>query len=1624
MPRTIHPDLLDCLRRPNPNVELRTEISAPDVGQTYRRKDQFEGAGRVSLSPAASMVVSANGALQLAPTGIALANFPDTSGTTAFDLNKEDPSRRYKGLSWLVDPSFARATLKTFTARIGRTGSIFSLIPTDFELHIHRVTKIPGVTQTTVAGQVTGVTAFTQYVFSDVLSSPVLIKAANIAWVGNRATLVFDLSQYGVVVDNSPNQATHPDQVGELPNYYFVVRSVNAPNTTGLFFWCQDLVTTPTVAGVGTFSKVFWARDSDTQQWSPNTTAPSNPPSSTITVESFATTSTAIYSIDLGRAPGAGSVGRVVFERSLPPGTLATLELSTAGSGGPWTSVKHGDAPALAQQTYHLRLIETSDTPSHRSSPGVNVLGIEYRTITDISVESILSLPSREIATPFLAASIPEATVKVLRIGSRDYLDVATSLGSSQSPPKLEAEIYLASRHPAITRDKWLRLERMPITNRNPSSSAEDFTLLSYASKLKRKIPGKVETINTVHTVVAGSDATKILVSPNLLSPAPGDNTLYDGKHYYMRVQKTSGSGLPQGYTQEIQGNTGQAQIDFSPNLPAALATGDTIEVHSGIFNTQSINWVDYDPADVWWEIMTVYANPPIPPERIGQGFLPRGGRPPHVTDRAPGDATTQAKLKVTMRLTEQEPCDQLLDQVSLIMGGATVEIDGQMCFVQVYPLRAADGTISVPLPPVAAVFDIRDYTGLATPPGLEDRATVLSANYGVNKAAANPDSFPSKTTVVVDNDALSWLTQQDLEDVGSSELPDNISRWLYNSPGSGGDEGLYLATTVGVQIVRAISTGKRVFNLQPIEVQPHLIPGDPVILITDAYTDYDPASGVAVKGWLAIRGVTVRVANQGRLLGIYILGLAENVTQVAGGASGALTGLGGQPAPPTLSASFDTAGHIIINSAGDFATASQKIAYGSGAAPSAATVRAQTAIAQQIVSGLVEPTVYAPGDTVYVAAFAYSANGLESSPLVTISVTRQGSGTAAPPSGSVLPLNTEANNTTRDLRFLANAGSGGGGTNLTYDIRLKWGFLPETSIASGNGTTLPRDLTVNRDVEQSGAGRYILTDVATGLVTVIPFVVPSQRAEVTTVGGILKFKRTVNFTDGDNAAAGDPSDTTGRTLTTTSKESGLKEVRRLLAKTLPADPDTADSVVNGILKRAVPFTVLRASDDFLLSGVHDAAALGTGAGRATSLASRQIGTTTFIEDFSGFNADGVIDTNTWPDISCPQTNDFVFTSSWSTRGRRIGVFGGDGTHFNYMNWGNNLGQPAWVTFDPNKLYRIRARWMVNIDPTNGGGKAVYIGVRCFDTTGSPANNNNGNAYVCVLGTTATLGVAQINTGWFKGASFPFASGSPVVSTDPRNPTPLSLNTVFMQPIMLLNYPSGNGQIVVDYLEITEYDEVAAAALYASLDETIPGRARSAFQESGGKAMNRLLAKTLAGDADSMDGAPDGVTYKKIVSVNGSGQITPPSSAPRNRVKATRTSAQSISNASITAIDWTGTDAWDSNNLHDPASNPSRIVVPSGGNIGAWILTGQVSFANNSTGLRSLYIYKNGGTRLKRVNAAGINIASVGNYMEITAIDDAPAVGDYYELLVEQTSGIALNASPAGEDWFAATHIW
>jgi hypothetical protein len=597
--------------------------------------------------------------------------------------------------------------------------------------------------------------------------------------------------------------------------------------------------------------------------------------------------------------------------------------------------------------------------------------------------------------------------------------------------------------------------------------------------------------------------------------------------------------------------------------LVEALVAGDVIEVHSGIFQTAPVSWIDADPADVWDGILALV---PVPPERIGAGWLPRGGKPPRVTDIAPGDAATQAKRKITVRLSEEESADELLDQISIILGGVTLEIDGNIVFVQIIPLTDVGGTVTVPLPPPAAVFDARDISSLGTPPGLRSGRRSSAASTECRRPRQLRMRSRSKSTTSVDQDALLWLAQQDIEDYG----------------------------------------------------------------------------------------------------------------------------------------------------------------------------------------------------------------------LAVISVTRE-TGTPDPPVPTIVPLNGETDDTIRILQFNATAGTGGGGANLTYDVRIKVGFAAETSLASGNATTLPLTINVARHIRNDKYIRFIVTDTATGLTRTAYYDIPSQRQEI--------------------------DDTIPSRLTSAVTHSGGTGVNRLLAKTLPADPDNADSVLAGLNKRIPLIGATDSSGNVDMAGV-----------------------------------------------------------SWVNRNA------------------DNLGRSA--------------------------GDATHVAV------------------------------------------------------------------------------------IVDRL-------------------TNLGNAASNMQESGGKAVNRLLGKALAADPDSLDGAPDGVTYKRVVSVV-SGQITPASSTSRNRCKV----VQTITLANNTPTFFTPTtEAYDTGNLHDTATSPSHITVPAGGNTGAWLLHGTVDFAANAAGYRSVGIYKNG----VLVESSTLPPATgVLTSIPVSFLDDAPAVGDYYELLATQTSGG--NLSTTGT--FTAIHLW
>lgn len=892
MPRAMHPTLREMLERENPRVDYHIEVAAPDVGLTIHRADDqyFTSPPLVagSIAPAGSLVASPSGGLSLAATSLQLANFEVEAGMT--DIRPFPRDKHLKGLGWSVDAAFDRATLRNFQARIARKVLGFGVRPRSrVQLQIYRATGIPG----RLVYENGTTRKRTEWTFTPMLNPPALLTAAQLdpLWEAasggfERAWVNFDLTYAGLPLVNTRNFGGADISIAP-PVYYFELIALDIPvNADDWFRWLLGAGRT-VIANVGSFERRWWDRPNpETDEW--KETLWGDQYLFRLNIDQYnpaGGVAEAIYAVDLGRVPVAAAAGRVVFDRSTPPGTNATLELSTAGAAGPWTLVTDGSVPALKQQTYHTR-VRLYPSASLRATSVIHSFGVEFRTPIDVSLESDPQLLPAEVGAPFMESSVGEGKLTVLRTGRRDYGDLATLLGSRYAPSSLDVSIWLMSRHPAITRDMWYLIERSTITARDPIETSESFSTLSYAKKAKRKVPAPTESINTVHTVQAAPAPTvnAMTVSPVLPGTSVGGNE-YDGKLYYIRVRSSAVVGLNPGRTFTISGNTNTAQLDFTGTevLPAPFAAGDVIEVHSAQFAEPVIEWIDYDPADAWMEVFTVLLG--LPRERIGRadlGRAKRGGLPPKVTDICPGDATAQARRKITRRIGEEVEGWALAQWLSLLMGGVTMEVAGQILFRQIFALRDAAGAVTVapdPLVDPRNIFDPRDYYDPHTPAGLEQRAPLVKCAYGVNTAAADPDATPSRTTVYVDADALNWHTQQDLEEIGIQEVPEEIAAFCYNS----NDAGFFLATSVAQMLAHALSTGMRIWRWTLREPRYDLVVGDSVVFITDRYTDYEPSYQQPIRGWNAYQLVLIGTSDGRRFTG-FMLGLLGNVLSLRGG--------------------------------------------------------------------------------------------------------------------------------------------------------------------------------------------------------------------------------------------------------------------------------------------------------------------------------------------------------------------------------------------------------------------------------------------------------------------------------------------------------------------------------------------------------------------------------------------------------------------------------------------------------------------------------------------------------------------------------------------------------------------
>lgn len=904
MPRALSRELREAHERLTPATEWVVEVAAPDAQRVLRRADDewLTTPPHVGAVDTAKLAASPQGALSLKATIATLANREVENG--AVDARIDDPNLRVRALGWRVDGAFDAAVLRSFSARIDRSAAPYA-IETRMALRIVRASGVVsgwerrgGVLKRkvdwTLVDLIPGTHAMSR-------------RVAGSDWVSNKAWVEWDLTQYALTLDNStgPGSADAADAAGtaiERNVYYFNVLAADVPETANDWVRWVWSTGTHTVAGVGEFRGRTWERATATGRWAESMEGYT--PCFRLKADSYnpaGGSAQAVYALDVGKAPAAASTGRVVFERATPGTSSVTMELSTAGSGGPWTVVTHESAVAVKQQTYHVRLTLAPST-SLRLTPLVFAAGVEFRTPYAVTRDCVLEHPPSEVAVPFLEAGIGEGSLRLLRTGRRDYEDAASLLGSSYAPTALEVDVFLGAdpgRVPWCDRSKWLRVQRATVSDRGPGVTSEAFTLLSYAQRCKRKIPAQAETIpGSIHTVQSGSLAAAVFVSPDLPLTA-GAPTAYNGRGYYMRVRSSAVAGLGPNYVQTITGSaTGTSvgaanQLLFtSPNLPAAPAAGDVVEIHSGVFTQPALSWVDAEPADIWDEVLELVG---VPPERVGRAELGKGsraGRPPRASDVAPGDATTQAKLLVTMRLNEAEEAWKLLQELSFIRGGTTVEVAGQIVYRQIYPLYDAAGNMTVMpdgLREPRHVFTPGTTVGLDTPTGLAERAPTVVCAYGVNYTAADPDATPGRTTAAVDADALAWHQRADVESLAPAEVPEDVARWLYNTA----DQGLYLASQLARMVGSALSTGLRVWPWGSTDAHPDLVVGDTVAVVTDQYTDYDPATRTPITGWNSYPLVLVAVEGGGRRFRGFMLGLS-GVTRLQSG-----TGTLGGPLVP-----------------------------------------------------------------------------------------------------------------------------------------------------------------------------------------------------------------------------------------------------------------------------------------------------------------------------------------------------------------------------------------------------------------------------------------------------------------------------------------------------------------------------------------------------------------------------------------------------------------------------------------------------------------------------------------------------------------------------------------------------
>lgn len=132
-----------------------------------------------------------------------------------------------------------------------------------------------------------------------------------------------------------------------------------------------------------------------------------------------------------------------------------------------------------------------------------------------------------------------------------------------------------------------------------------------------------------------------------------------------------------------------------------------------------------------------------------------------------------------------------------------------------------------------------------------------------------------------------------------------------------------------------------------------------------------------------------------------------------------------------------------------------------------------------------------------------------------------------------------------------------------------------------------------------------------------------------------------------------------------------------------------------------------------------------------------------------------------------------------------------------------------------------------------------------------------------------------------------------------------------------------------------------------------------------------------------------------------------------------RTSAQAITTGTSTFVIFDA-ETYDTDNIHDNSTNPSRLTVPS--EVSKVKILANIKWENDNTGNRDMAVWKNNSINFDgapRSTIIPVNFPGTGTHQNLTSPVLVVTAGDYFELKVYQNSGGDLNIADVTQVWFA-----